>query len=73
MDAGLAGALHPTYLFVLALLAVAIFTDWRGRRLRWPFPFAFIWFALTYATLYPFAASDWFDGVARALAAGVSA
>jgi hypothetical protein len=66
---GLAGALHPTYLAVLAVLAAAIVSDWRSGRLRWPFPLAFAWFASTYAVLYPLAASPGFDAFARHLAA----
>jgi hypothetical protein len=66
---GLAGALHPTYLIVLAVLAIAMAADWRAGRLRWPFPLAFAWFAVTYATLYPLSATSWFDGVSRTLAA----
>jgi hypothetical protein len=66
---GLAGALHLTYWLVLAILAVAIVADWRARRLRWPFPFGFAWFAMTYAVLFPLSASSWFDGIARTMAA----
>jgi len=66
---GLAQAMHPTFVFVLAVLAVAIFLDWRNRRLRWPFPFAFAWFAINYATFFPGLNSQWFDRLARAIAA----
>ena len=62
---GLIIAMHPTYLFVLAVLAVAIFTDWKNGRLRWPFPFAFVWFTITYATLFSGSSSHWFDSLAR--------
>ena len=62
-------AMHPTYLFVLAILAIAIVVDWRKDRLRWPFPFAFVWFAIAYATLFPGTSSHWFDQLARAIAA----
>lgn len=65
---GLIFAMHPTYLFVLVVLAIAIFVDWRSDRLRWPFPFAFAWFAVAYATLFPGAGSQWFDGLARLIA-----
>ncbi|MEO6041593.1 MAG: hypothetical protein ABIP41_06810 [Croceibacterium sp.] len=65
---GLSGALHPTYAAVLAVLAVAIAADWRAGRLRWPFPFAFAWFASTYALLFPVSASSWFDGIASSIA-----
>jgi hypothetical protein len=67
---GLSGALHPTYLAVLAVLAAAIWSDWRAGRLRWPFLLAFAWFALTYALLYPLAASAGFDRLAHVLATG---
>lgn len=66
---GLIFAMNPTYLFVLVLLGVAIFVDWRKGRLRWPFPFAFAWFAVSYAVLFPGASSQWFDHLARAIGA----
>jgi hypothetical protein len=66
---GLIFAMHPTYLFVLAILAVAIISDWKKGRLRWPFPFAFAWFVVTYATLFPGSQSQWFDQLARAIGA----
>jgi hypothetical protein len=66
---GLVFVMNPTYLFILVILAVAIFADWKNDRLRWPFPFAFAWFAVTYATLFPAWHSHWFDAVARAVAA----
>jgi hypothetical protein len=54
---------------VLVILAIAIFVDWKKDRLRWPFPFAFVWFAISYATLFPGTSSLWFDHLARAIAA----
>ena len=66
---GLVLAMHPTYVFVLAILVIAMFVDWKNGRLRWPFPFAFIWFAITYATLFPAWHAPWFDIVAHAVAA----
>lgn len=65
---GLATAMHPTYISVMVVLAIAIFVDWKKDRLRWPFPFAFAWFAVSYATLFPGTDSQWFDAVARAIA-----
>lgn len=67
--AGLIMAMHPTYLFELAILAIVIFIDWKNARLRWPFPFAFVWTAVAYATLFPCWHSQWFDIVAKAIAA----
>jgi hypothetical protein len=64
---GLVVAMHPTYLFVLAVLAVAIFADWKNERLRWPFPFAFVWLAATYAMLFPAWKSQWFDAIAKTI------
>lgn len=68
MFGGLAGALHPTYLLVLALLCLAIVADWRKGALRWPFPLMLAWFALVYASLFAGSASHWFDQAARAIA-----
>jgi hypothetical protein len=65
---GLTLAIHPTYIFVLVVLGVAAIVDWRKGRLRWPFPFAFAWLAIVYATFFPCAHSQWFDYVARAIA-----
>ena len=65
---GLILAMHPTYISVLIVLAIAIFVDWKKDRLRWPFPFAFVWFAIAYATLFPGMSSQWFNHVARAIA-----
>ena len=64
---GLILAMHPTYLLMLAILGVAIFSDWRKQRLRWPFPFAFAWLSFTYATLFPAWHSQWFDSLARSI------
>lgn len=66
---GLAAAMHPTYVSLLLVLGIAMFLDWRKQQLRWPFPFAFAWLALTYATMFPGWRSDWFDGLARAIGA----
>jgi hypothetical protein len=65
---GLSLAIHPTYVFVLIVLGVAALIDWRKGCLRWPFPFAFAWLAIVYATFSPGAQSQWFDHVARAIA-----
>lgn len=61
-------AMHPTYIFVLVVLGGAIAVDWKKGRLRWPFPFAFAWLAIVYATFFPGAHSRWFDQVARVIA-----
>ncbi|MDG2005088.1 MAG: hypothetical protein P8J20_17335 [Novosphingobium sp.] len=66
---GLIFAMHPSYLFVLGVLAVAMFVDWRKGLLRWPFPFAFVWFVVAYATFFPSWHSAWFDAVAKGIAA----
>ena len=66
---GLIFAMHPSYIFVLAVLGAAIFADWRKGVLRWPFPFAFVWFAVAYATFFPSWHSAWFDAVAQTIAA----
>jgi hypothetical protein len=66
---GLALAMHPTFVFVLLVLALAIFFDWNKDRLRWPFLFAFAWFAINYATFFPGLSSQWFDSLARGIAA----
>jgi hypothetical protein len=66
---GLTLAMHPTYVSVLVVLAIAIFVDWKKDRLRWPFPFAFVWVAINYATFFPGMNSQWFDRLARAIAA----
>ena len=62
---GLVLAMHPTYLFVLAVLGVAIYSDWKNDRLRWPFPFAFAWLAATYAVLFPLWTSPAYDALAK--------
>lgn len=66
---GLFFAMHPTYIFVLVILAVCMLFDWRNDNLRWPFPFAFAWCAVAYATLFPEMNSQWFDHLARAIGA----
>jgi hypothetical protein len=66
---GLIFAMHPSYLFILAILLVAMFVDWKAERLRWPFPFAFAWFAAAYAALFPAWHSQWFDSLAKGIAA----
>jgi len=66
---GLIFSMHPTYIFVLVILGIAIFVDWKNDRLRWPFPFAFVWLAIAYATLFPGTSSQWFDHLAQAIAA----
>ena len=55
--------------FSSAVLAIAIFIDWKNDRLRWPFPFAFVWFAIAYAILFPGASSQWFGALAKAIGA----
>ena len=69
ITAGLSLAMHPTYISVLGVLAIAIFVDWKNNRLRWPFPFAFVWLAINYATFFQGMSSQWFDHLARAIAA----
>jgi hypothetical protein len=66
---GLVFAMHPTYLFELAILAGLIFADWRAGRLRWPFPFTFVWLAIAYAMLFPVWHTAWFDHLCKAIAA----
>lgn len=66
--AGLIISLHPSYLLLLAIIGAAIYVDWKKQRLRWPFPFAFVWIALSYITLFPGATSGAFDSLARAIA-----
>ncbi len=66
---GLIFTMHPTYLLNLAVLAVAMLVDWKNGRLRWPFPFAFVWIAASYAILFPGWQSQWFDTLAKAIAA----
>ena len=62
---GLVFAMHPSFLFLLAILGAAMWSDWRKGGLRWPFPFAFAWITIAYAGLFPGAGSQWFDIVAR--------
>lgn len=66
---GLRGALHPTYLMVLAVLALAIWRDRQEGRLRWPFPLMFAWFAAAYAGVFWIAEGPWFTSVALAIGA----
>jgi len=65
---GLIFAMHPSYLFVLIVLGAAIFVDWRKGVLRWPFPFAFAWFTVAYATFFPSWHSAWFEAIAQFIA-----
>ena len=65
---GLILSMHPTYVFILAILGIAIYVDWSRERLRWPFPLVFVWVAITYAAIFPAWKSDWFDAVCRAIA-----
>lgn len=62
---GLIIALTPSYLLLLVIIAFAIYIDWSKGRLRWPFPFAFAWIALSYVTLFPVGRSAAFDALAR--------
>jgi len=65
---GLIFSMHPTYLLVLGALGAAIVVDWRNDRLRWPFPFAFVWLLVCYATIFPFSRSEWMGVVGRFIA-----
>ena len=65
---GLFIAMHPTYLFILGTLAVAMWSDWKNDRLRWPFPLTFAWIAMAYATFFVVPQSQWFDQFARWMA-----
>ena len=65
---GLYLAMHPTYILILCVLAAAIWVDRKNGVLRWPLPLVFGWFVLDYATLWPVATSQWYDGLARAIA-----
>ena len=51
------------------LTCLRIWFDWRAGRLRWPFPFTFVWLAVAYATLFPGWHSVWFDHLCKAIAA----
>lgn len=62
---GLYHAMHLTYLLILVVLAIAIYSDWRNKDLRWPLPLAFGWFTLVYATQWPMMNAQWYDGLAR--------
>jgi hypothetical protein len=64
---GLFYAMHPTYILILGVLAVAIYADWKNQRLRWPLPLVFAWFVFDYASLWPVWHSAWYDSFARAL------
>ena len=66
---GLIFSMHPTYLLMLGALGIAIYTDWKNDRLRWPFPVAFVWFLFAYATLFPVWHTMWWDAVCRMIAA----
>ena len=50
-------------------LAVAIYFDRKHNRLRWPLPLAFAWFTLIYATQWPMMNAQWYDSLARSIAA----
>ena len=65
---GLFIAMHPTYLFILGVLAVAMWSDWKKGRLRWPFPFTFNWIAMAYASFFVVPHTQWFDAFARWMA-----
>jgi hypothetical protein len=66
---GLFLAMHPTYLVNLGVLAAAIWVDWKNRRLRWPLPLAFVWFAAVYATQWAMMSAPWYDALARSIGA----
>ena len=42
----------PDLYFALVVLASPFSSTGRKDRLRWPFPFAFVWFAIAYATFF---------------------
>lgn len=65
---GLFLSMHPTYLTMMGVLAVAIYVDWKNQRLRWPFPFAFAWFTAAYATIWFAWQSAWLDALCKAIA-----
>jgi hypothetical protein len=65
---GLFHAMHPTYLLILGVLAVAIYVDRQSGRLRWPLPLAFGWFAFVYATQWVVVQSPLYDALARQIA-----
>jgi len=64
---GLFLAMHPTYLLLLGVLAVAIRADVKAGRLRWPLPVAAGWFVLVYATQWPMMNVAAYDSLARAV------
>ena len=66
---GLYHSMHLTYLLILGVLAVAIYFDRKHNRLRWPLPLAFAWFTLVYATQWPMMHAQWYDSLARSIAA----
>lgn len=66
---GLYHAMHPTYILILGVLALAIYADWKNARLRWPLPMAFAWFVMLYATQWPMMNAQWYDNLARSIGA----
>lgn len=66
---GLFHAMHPTYLLILGVLALAIRADRKAGRLRWPLPFAAAWFVLVYATQWPMMNVAGYDALARSIGA----
>jgi hypothetical protein len=66
---GLHYAMHPTYLTILATLAVLIVIDRRNGRLSWPLPLTFVWFVAVYATQWPMMDVAWYDRLAHAIGA----
>lgn len=66
---GLLMAMHPTYLLILTVLGVSIVMDRRSGRLEWPLPLAFVWFTVVYALQWPVWHAQWYDALARAIAA----
>ncbi|WCT73885.1 hypothetical protein PQ455_01235 [Sphingomonas naphthae] len=64
---GLPGALDPSFWTVEVILLVAVLLDWRGGRLRWPFPVALAAFVAIHLT-YPIGSqSAAFAVLARAM------
>jgi hypothetical protein len=66
---GLNYAMHPTYILNLTILGIAIESDRRKGRLRWPLPLAFGWFAFDYATQWLVVDAPWYDALCRHIAA----
>jgi len=64
---GLHYAMHPTYLTILVVLAIAIWRDRAAGRLRWPLPFVFAWISVVYATQWVIVDVAWYDALCRAL------